>query len=152
MKTTVATRLKELRTNYFFIITLDQLAELYYYESNQKISKQAINLWEQGERTPSFENIRIIADVFGISLDWLAGRSEEMFNKEIIENLENKISYNDLTRLLYQLPENYINIIQRRKNYSLTKRAYILFSIKLAKRNPITSKQFYDLIFYEEMY
>lgn len=41
------------------------------------ISNQAVSLLEKGKRSPSFEILIAIADNFGVSLDYLVGRSED---------------------------------------------------------------------------
>lgn len=41
------------------------------------ISKSAINMYERGEREPSFETLEIIADFFNIDIDYLLGRTDK---------------------------------------------------------------------------
>lgn len=40
------------------------------------ISKSAVNMYERGEREPSFEVLETIADYFNVDLDYLIGKSE----------------------------------------------------------------------------
>lgn len=40
------------------------------------ISKSAVNMYERGEREPSFEILETIADYFNVDLDYLIGKSE----------------------------------------------------------------------------
>ena len=40
------------------------------------VSRNAVSLWERGNRVPGFELAAAIADLYGVSLDWLAGRSD----------------------------------------------------------------------------
>ena len=68
--TILTTNLKGIRENYAFL-SLDAIAELYCLETTKTISKQAINYWLNGKRIPSIENIKIIADIFCVSLDYL---------------------------------------------------------------------------------
>lgn len=41
------------------------------------ISDEAIRLLERGKRSPSFEVLLALADYFGVSLDYLVGRSDD---------------------------------------------------------------------------
>ncbi|MFB4213360.1 helix-turn-helix domain-containing protein [Shouchella sp. JSM 1781072] len=40
------------------------------------ISPRAYRFYESGDRYPDFEGLLILADFYGVSLDYLAGRSE----------------------------------------------------------------------------
>lgn len=40
-----------------------------------QISKSSVNMYERGEREPSFETLEHIADIFNVDLDYLIGRS-----------------------------------------------------------------------------
>lgn len=61
-----ASRCRELRSAYGY--TLQQIGDLFGY------SKQAIYLWEQGEREPSYEDLLKLADFYGVTVDHLLGR------------------------------------------------------------------------------
>ena len=41
------------------------------------LSKNMIGKYESGERDPSIKSLTLIADYFGVSLDYLTGRDEE---------------------------------------------------------------------------
>lgn len=41
------------------------------------VTKQAASRWETGERLPSIEYIESIADYFGVSIDYLVGRTDK---------------------------------------------------------------------------
>ena len=41
------------------------------------ITNQAVSLLEKGKRSPSFEVLCALADFFGVSLDYLVGRSDD---------------------------------------------------------------------------
>ena len=41
-----------------------------------KISKISVNMYERGEREPSFETMEAIADIFNVDMDYLYGRSD----------------------------------------------------------------------------
>lgn len=61
-------RLKELRLSKR--LTLEQLG------IKLGLSKSSINMYERGEREPSFENLEAIADYFNVDLDYLLGKSD----------------------------------------------------------------------------
>ncbi|MBO4342305.1 MAG: helix-turn-helix domain-containing protein [Clostridia bacterium] len=52
-------------------LTQEELAE------QLDVSRQAIAKWESGETVPDFEKCRLIAELFGVSLDDLANYSAE---------------------------------------------------------------------------
>ena len=58
-------RLKELRLENN--LTQNQLAK------NLGLTHTAINLWESKKRVPSFDMVILIAQYFGVSLEYLAG-------------------------------------------------------------------------------
>ena len=41
------------------------------------LSKNVITRYERGERTPSIKEAEVLADFFGVSLDYLCGRDEK---------------------------------------------------------------------------
>lgn len=38
------------------------------------VSKSIISLWERGESEPTLSKLNLIADFFGVTIDYLAGR------------------------------------------------------------------------------
>ena len=67
MKLKFAERLKELRTD--ANLSQKQLS----INLNGRIDQSAIARWEQGLRTPNLESAMMLAEYFGVSLDYLAG-------------------------------------------------------------------------------
>lgn len=65
---TFAERLKELREEKG--LSQRQLEQ----KLNGKITKSAICFWELGKRTPNLDAVILLADFFGVTLDYLAGR------------------------------------------------------------------------------
>ena len=41
-----------------------------------KISKSSVNMYERGEREPSFKTLELIADYFNVDMDYLLGKSD----------------------------------------------------------------------------
>ena len=62
-------RLKELRKSSG--LTQIQFAEKF------NIAKGTIGMWESGKREPDFDTAQRIADFFGVTVDYLLGRSSE---------------------------------------------------------------------------
>lgn len=51
-----------------------------------KLSKSAVNMYERGEREPSFDVLEVIADYFNVDLDYLLGKTDcENHNRIVIE-------------------------------------------------------------------
>lgn len=67
MKNKFADRLKELRIEAG--LSQDQLSKAV----EGKITPSAIGLWELRKRVPNLEAVIILAEYFGVSLDYLAG-------------------------------------------------------------------------------
>lgn len=67
MKYEFPEKLKELRLEKG--LSTRKLAE----ELNNKVTKTAICLWEEGKRVPSLQAVMLIAEYFGVSLDFFAG-------------------------------------------------------------------------------
>lgn len=70
MQKTMGRRIREARCKRG--ITQDTLAEL------AGLTRTSVNFYESDKHDPSFFNATCIADVLGVSLDWLAGRKEDM--------------------------------------------------------------------------
>ena len=147
--TILTTNLKGIRENYAFL-SLDAIAELYCLETTKTISKQAINYWLNGKRIPSIENIKIIADIFCVSLDYLMGRKKEMYDEEIISNLEKEIPFEHLIHLPFRIPKEYKNETIRKQNYYLETRVYMLMAIRLSEFDLDLSKKYANTFFYDE--
>ena len=73
-------RLKELRKNRG-LTQLDFAREF-------KISNGAVGNWESGKRIPDSDTLSKIADFFGVSVDYLLGRSNETSIDEQLSGVE----------------------------------------------------------------
>ena len=67
MRNKFAERLKELRMEAG--LTQEQLSKAV----NGQVTASAIGLWELNKRVPNIESAMILAEYFGVSLDYLAG-------------------------------------------------------------------------------
>jgi len=80
-------RLKELRGK----MSIDELVAKLNDAYETKISKSMISRYENGQSDPKMENVRIIADFFKVSSDYLLGISDikvAPFNPELTEKDE----------------------------------------------------------------
>lgn len=50
-------------------LTIEQLGKEF------NVTKQTVSRWELGERLPSLDVATVLADYFGVSLDYLVGRT-----------------------------------------------------------------------------
>lgn len=68
-----------------FLRTRKGLSQL-EFAKQIKISKSSVNMYERGEREPSFEVLETIADYFNVDLDYLLGKTDcENKNRILIE-------------------------------------------------------------------
>lgn len=97
------------------------------------ITKATFSLWESEKRTPTLDTITIVANILGVSIDWLAGRSEEMYTESTCYFLEPKaypltVTVCDTTvELPIEIPEDYMDYKLRKQTYNLETRARIIF-------------------------
>ena len=97
------------------------------------VSQATISYWENGKRTPTIDMLKYMADIFAVNLDWLTGRTDEIYSEGVIKNLEPvtfplKVSVCDIeVELPISIPEDYQDYEQRKELYSLEARANIIF-------------------------
>ena len=97
------------------------------------VSQATISYWENGKRTPTIDMLKYMADIFAVNLDWLTGRTNEIYSEGVIKNLEPltfplKVSVCDIeVELPISIPENYQDYEQRKTLYSFEARANIIF-------------------------
>lgn len=88
------------------------------------ISRQAYNFYENGQREPKIDMLLKMADYFGVSVDYLLGRSNppaecNNTNTETAQQrLQNKIRITD-TEIAAEV-ENYLDYLEAQKNSSKT--------------------------------
>ncbi|WP_196596025.1 hypothetical protein [Pectinatus frisingensis] len=91
--------------------------------------KSTINEWIRAKKSfPNESMLVYISDLFAVSIDWLLGRIDEPYNEMILTTLEVQHTVDLLSMVLSPfIPNEYLNIKQRRKNYSLGQRANISY-------------------------
>ena len=78
------------------------------------VSRQAISKWENGDATPEIFKIRLIADTFDVTSDWLL--SEEGFidtTKEIAENNRNQENQTFSPEWVDHLPKTLVTLVKK---------------------------------------
>lgn len=126
-------RFKLVRDEYGISIT--DLSRYCTFSNVFSIDASTFSYWESGKRKPTFDSINFVADILGIAIDWLAGRSEDMYKEDIIRRLEPNsfpvvLMINDeKIELPINIPEDYVNEELRKSAYSLELRARINFLI-----------------------
>lgn len=88
-------RLKKLRKDKK--LTQTQLGE------KINVTKVSISGYESGDRSPDTDNLRRLADFFGVTTDYLLGRSDD---PELTEKEEDEKLYKELDEILDNLPED----------------------------------------------
>lgn len=58
-----------------------------------RISKSSVNMYERGEREPSFETLETIADYFNVDLDYLLGKSDVACRIHLAPDAKVTLSY-----------------------------------------------------------
>lgn len=120
-------RLRTLRTNK----GLSQLE----FSKQIKISKSAVNMYERGEREPSFEVLEIIADYFNVDLDYLLGKSDcENKNRIVIE------PHHEINSSEYMIIEKFRALDDRGKSAVLTVLNHEYDSLPGEKANPASKE------------
>ncbi|WP_444707262.1 helix-turn-helix domain-containing protein [Megasphaera elsdenii] len=78
---TFSMRMRALRTAYN--LSLDEMAGILSLKN-----KASLYSWENQKNAPLLENLVNIADFFGISIDWLIGRSEDIYTESSMRSGE----------------------------------------------------------------
>jgi transcriptional regulator with XRE-family HTH domain len=84
-------------------------------------SRDIIGKYERNENDPSIEMANKIADIFGVSLDYLLGKERKALNnKEAIKRLE-EIEYLDMEtrKTLFNIIDTFIRDSKTRQAYAL---------------------------------
>lgn len=88
-------RLIKLRQNK--ALTQNELADLV------KISRSALSLYELGKREPDFSTLSRLAEFFGVTTDYLLGRSEKTTKSSSLSQKEERDISKDLEKILSNL-------------------------------------------------
>lgn len=130
-------RLRNLRQAYN--LTHDSLCQICITDEGDYISQSTLSFWENAKKIPAINNIQILADIFAVNLDWLTGRSDEIYSESVLYKLEpfSPFSINiDGVEIAIPLmfPDEYRMINERRSHYSYAARANIVFLLHVLRR------------------
>ena len=124
-------RLKNMRTKHN--LTHKDLSRYCTVFNKINVSQATISYWENGKRTPTIDMLKFMANIFAVNLDWLTGRTDEIYSEGVLAKLEPvtfplKVSVCDIdVELPINIPEDYQNYEQRKVLYSFEARANIIF-------------------------
>lgn len=124
-------RLKNMRTKHN--LTHKDLSRYCTVFNKINVSQATISYWENGKRTPTIDMLKFMANIFAVNLDWLTGRTDEIYSEGVLAKLEPvtfplKVSVCDIdVELPISIPEDYQNYEQRKVLYSFEARANIIF-------------------------
>lgn len=119
-----AQKIKYLRTKYE--LSTSELASLLNFKN-----KASIGQIERKMLYVSFPKLIDISNLFAIRADWLLGRHPEPYSEVIIEYFEEEIVAIPITgrRFIDTVPDHYVNKDLRKKTFTLSERAAIIFYI-----------------------
>lgn len=124
-------RLKNMRTTHN--LTHKDLSRYCTVFNKINVSQATISYWENGKRTPTIDMLKFMANIFAVNLDWLTGRTDEIYSEGVLAKLEPvtfplKVNVCDIeVELPISIPEDYQNYEQRKASYSFEARANIIF-------------------------
>ena len=117
-----------------------QIADFFDFKSNGSVTQL-----EQGTVKPTLATLDNIVSFFGVSLDWLAGKSSIIYQEKILDTIENKLLANMITDNpqlhYYQLSTRWIRdskrYSQRKQALSLPIRANIIFCLQALRKSSL---------------
>ena len=83
--------------------------------------------WAVSRRnSPNLDKLVLIANLYGVSLDWLLGRSSVVYNRDLLSVIEQKDTISMLKQIYHVIPNDYADADHRLSNYSAGIRANII--------------------------
>lgn len=127
-----------------------QAAEFFSFKSNG-----SVGMIETGKAGPTLVTLDDVVAFFGVSLDWLAGKSEVIYREEILDAIEKDLladmGADDPSLNYYQVSTYWIRSCDRYTNrkqvFSLPVRANIIFCMQVLRKS---SQIFYEQGTYAE--
>ena len=90
------------------------------------VNSNTITEWAKSRRNfPDPEKLLVLADIYGVSIDWLFGRTNTVYNDAILTRIEDTQTINMLAPVI-DIPDVYRDVIARRRNYSMGVRGNII--------------------------
>lgn len=81
-------RLKELRERNSF--SMDKLVDIYNMKFNGKMNKSTLSRYENNLQEPMYTVVVNLAEIFGVSVDYLSGARDNLFSLNGISSIETK--------------------------------------------------------------
>lgn len=95
-----------------------------------KSSASIINI-EKGKAAPSYELLERYIDIFGVTVDWLMGRTNQIYTQDSLliaeKRLLAKLKEIDFDGKYFAISSSYADEIERQENYSFAIRGNIIF-------------------------
>ncbi|MBO5638172.1 MAG: helix-turn-helix transcriptional regulator [Acidaminococcaceae bacterium] len=90
------------------------------------VNSNSITEWAKSRRNfPDPDKLLVLADIYGVSIDWLFGRTNIVYNDSILTRIEDTHTINMLSPVI-DIPNTYLNINERKHNYSKGVRGNII--------------------------
>lgn len=114
-------------------LSISQIAEFFNFKSKGSVADL-----ESGKAGPTLNTLDDMVDFFGVSLDWLAGRSDVIYRPDIILGIEKKISILGDVGCSWMIRPpytRYFDAIERQSAFSLAVRANIIFCRQVLRKS-----------------
>ena len=90
------------------------------------VNSNTITEWAKSRRNfPDPDKLLILADIYGVSIDWLFGRTNMVYNDAILARIEDNQTINMLDPII-NIPNVYRDVNDRKRNYSMGVRGNII--------------------------
>ncbi len=110
------------------------------------INANTITEWVKSKRNfPDPVKLSLIADIYGLKIDWLLGRTNQLYDHDILCRIENSFTINFLNPL-FKLPTEYLDNELRKNHYSAGIRANIIsntFTTQYTAVSKVLGQNFY---------
>ena len=110
------------------------------------LSSNSINEWTLSKNNfPNPDKLVLLANMYGVSVDWLLGRTDTLYIHEIMAPIEDSFVLG-LLKAVFEIPEVYRDAADRKNAYSLGVRANIItlvFTSQYSAMVRVLGKGFY---------
>ena len=90
------------------------------------VNSNTITEWAKSKRNfPDPDKLLVLADIYGVGIDWLFGRTNTVYNDAILTRLENTQTIKMLDPII-DIPNVYRDVNDRKRNYSMGVRGNII--------------------------
>lgn len=90
------------------------------------VNSNTVTEWAKSRRNfPDPDKLLVLADIYGVSIDWLFARTNIVYDEEVLSRIEDKHTIDMLSSVI-DIPDAYRNINERKHNYSKGVRGNII--------------------------